>query len=346
MIYVIFCRKSKGNIMKTTINDVAAEAGVSVSTASKALRGTGTISQKTRDTVLAVAEKLQYKPNRSAMMLSKKSKTIGFLCNRSPSVLMDMFETGFREAAEEYGAFGLKTRIRNYSADGDDFEKQLAMLSDADGIIIMPCTDQERSVRAVQKQKVPVITVQSGFDDESVCPGVFIDALAVGRMAAEFLGYASRRPKTAVICGSTGFQQHRLNIQGFLEMLEHTRLQYTDTCSCHDRMDEAAACTHQILQENPDIGSIFVTSYVTPAVCRELVRQGKRDVAVVGMDIYDESACCMEEGILNGLICQNQMQQAKKAVELLFNALCGETPRKNCIFKPELVLRSNLPYYR
>ena len=332
--------------MKITINDVAREAGVSVSTASKALHGTGAIRQETRDAVLAVAEKLQYKPNRSALMLSSKSKTIGFLCNDTPSVLMQMFAAGFLEAAEEYGAFGLKTSICRYSTAADDFEKQLDALSGTDGIIIMPCVDQERSIRAVQTQKVPVITVQSGFDDEMVCPGVFIDALAVGHMAAEFLGYAARRPKTAVICGSTGFQQHRLNIRGFLEMLPAAGLQYTDAYSCRDSMEEAEVCTRQLLEAHPDIGSIFVTSYVTPAVSRELHRLGKRDIAVVGMDVYPESALCLENGGITGLICQNQKQQAKKAVELLFNVLCGEKLKESCIFRPELVLRSNLSYYR
>lgn len=52
-----------------TIVDVAAEAGVSKTTASDALRGRGRVSDATRDAVLAAAERLGYTLNRSARSL-------------------------------------------------------------------------------------------------------------------------------------------------------------------------------------------------------------------------------------------------------------------------------------
>ncbi|BAL89877.1 putative LacI-family transcriptional regulator [Actinoplanes missouriensis 431] len=51
--------------MRTTVHDVADAAGVSVSTVSRALTG-GSVSPATRATVMAAAERLGYRPNRTA----------------------------------------------------------------------------------------------------------------------------------------------------------------------------------------------------------------------------------------------------------------------------------------
>jgi DNA-binding LacI/PurR family transcriptional regulator len=54
---------------RPTIRDVAAAAGVSISTASAALRGTGRVNQETRARVAATAERLGYRVSRAARNL-------------------------------------------------------------------------------------------------------------------------------------------------------------------------------------------------------------------------------------------------------------------------------------
>lgn len=61
---------------KTTLADVAARAGVSQMTASKVLRGTGSISEETRKRVKLAASDLGYVPNLFAGSLSSKSSNI------------------------------------------------------------------------------------------------------------------------------------------------------------------------------------------------------------------------------------------------------------------------------
>lgn len=61
-----------------TIKDVAKEAGVSVSTASRALNNNPRISATTIEKVKKIAKKLDYKPNASAKTLSLgKANEIG-----------------------------------------------------------------------------------------------------------------------------------------------------------------------------------------------------------------------------------------------------------------------------
>src|SRR6266567_3474994 len=66
-----------------TIKDIARALQLSVSTVSKALRGSHEISQETKETVLAYAREHNYKPNPIAQSLKRgRSKSIGVVvCN-------------------------------------------------------------------------------------------------------------------------------------------------------------------------------------------------------------------------------------------------------------------------
>lgn len=77
-----------GNIM-TTLKDVAREAGVNISTASRALNGSKSISVKTASLIKQVAKELNYTPNTNAQILAgKSSHMIGIIV---PEINSDYF---------------------------------------------------------------------------------------------------------------------------------------------------------------------------------------------------------------------------------------------------------------
>ena len=65
---------------QVTIKDIAKELGISASTVSRALKNHPDISQKTRDAVHELAEKLNYQPNAVALSLkNSRTHTIGVI---------------------------------------------------------------------------------------------------------------------------------------------------------------------------------------------------------------------------------------------------------------------------
>jgi LacI family transcriptional regulator len=65
---------------RITIRDVAAHAGVSIATVSKALTGNGRMTAQTRERILRAAQELNFRPNALARGLhSKRSFTVGLL---------------------------------------------------------------------------------------------------------------------------------------------------------------------------------------------------------------------------------------------------------------------------
>ncbi|WP_407867149.1 LacI family DNA-binding transcriptional regulator [Phyllobacterium phragmitis] len=91
----------KGRI---TIHDVAAAAGVSISTASKALNDTGRMGEKTRERVKRVAREIGFRPNALARgLLSKRSFTIGLLTNDTYGRFTLPVMAGVSEALVDHG---------------------------------------------------------------------------------------------------------------------------------------------------------------------------------------------------------------------------------------------------
>ncbi|AJC22567.1 LacI family DNA-binding transcriptional regulator [Pandoraea pulmonicola] len=75
-------RKEKGSV---TVDDVAAEAGVSIKTVSRVLNTEPNISEKTRAKVMAAIALLKYQPNPSARRLASKRSDLIMLVYDNPS---------------------------------------------------------------------------------------------------------------------------------------------------------------------------------------------------------------------------------------------------------------------
>ena len=74
--------------MKSTITDVAKQAGVSMKTVSRVLNNEPNVAKKTREKVLASARELRYSPNLAARGLaSSKSYMIALAYDNSPCLL-------------------------------------------------------------------------------------------------------------------------------------------------------------------------------------------------------------------------------------------------------------------
>src|SRR5947209_5925919 len=117
------------------VEDVARLAGVSKSTASRALRGHPAINVETINRVRAVADQLDYVPNRVAGSLARRrTNTIVLFVNNLVSRQTDEFHDGVEAVCAENGFLMLLQKL------GDDRERktryiQLLREQRVDGVI-------------------------------------------------------------------------------------------------------------------------------------------------------------------------------------------------------------------
>jgi LacI family transcriptional regulator len=96
---------------KTTISDVAKEAGVSTMTVSRVLNGRGEISQETRERVQSVIDRLNYRPSSLARNLkTQRTHTIGLIIPDITNPFFPELVRGAEDIAAEEG-FENKKRL-------------------------------------------------------------------------------------------------------------------------------------------------------------------------------------------------------------------------------------------
>ena len=169
----------------------------------------------------------------------------------------------------------------------------------------------------------------------------------VGRIGAEYISalHGGKPLNTAIIIGEANAQIHRSNITGYREEAAARQIAITEIAESGDQMDRAYDVMGQILRNTPKLDGVFVTSYVSPAVCQCLRDLGREEISVVGVDLFAESRRCLEEGQLDMVIFQNQQLQGYTAVEMMAEFFHTKSALVDRRIKPEIVLRSNAALY-
>jgi LacI family transcriptional regulator len=124
-----------GSGKRVTIHDVAAAAGVSISTASKALNDTGRMGDETRLRVKRVSSEIGFRPNALARgLLSKRSFTIGLLTNDTYGRFTLPVMAGVSEALVDHGVSVFLCAIEDDPALGQ-IHVEAMLDKQVDGII-------------------------------------------------------------------------------------------------------------------------------------------------------------------------------------------------------------------
>lgn len=154
------CGRRKSVKSQATVKDVAARAGVAVSTVHRALHGSGYVSPEARQRVLEAAAALNYRPNALAQSLRRqRSEMIGHIVHSIyPNPFFACVAAGVEERAR---AVNLATVTCNThgSSDVERDYVDLLLRQRVSGIIFT-CPLSEANVRHVQEEGVPVCVVE------------------------------------------------------------------------------------------------------------------------------------------------------------------------------------------
>ena len=124
--------------MAATIEDVARTANVSIATVSRVLAGKENVREETRARVLAVAARLDYRPNRVARSLrAKTSKIIGLIISDIQNPFFTSVVRAVEDIAQAHEYFVLLCNT------DEDTEKEalyieLMMAERVAGVIVSP----------------------------------------------------------------------------------------------------------------------------------------------------------------------------------------------------------------
>lgn len=209
---------------RTTIRDVAAAAGVSVTAVSLVLNNRPSrVSEERRRIILDAAERLHYVPNQVARTLvTQRSMLLALIM---PDVQNLFFAALAKRIEDECRQAGYSLIIANTS-DSRVAESEIIRRLSArgvDGMFLIAAGESCANVDALRSDvsecRCPVLFVDRLIDLDW-CDGVGIDNRAGGRMAAQFLLECGHR-RIACVSGDTRIGNAYERRDGFLEALRN-----------------------------------------------------------------------------------------------------------------------------
>jgi len=145
---------------RATLRDVARESGVSVSTASRALKDDQQISEATRERVRIAAAALAYMPDLVARSLAlRASSVLGLLVPDVTDPIHGSVVSGFEQAAH---AAGYTTIVANSLGDTERERRAISEFAShrVDGLALMGCYLDLGSVRTLTRPS-PVVSMNT-----------------------------------------------------------------------------------------------------------------------------------------------------------------------------------------
>ena len=343
---------------KVTIRDVAAAAGVSISSVHFALTGKAGVSDETREKIRRTAEELGYQPNAFASNLKRSTQRAVLLLPSETgdnqhyyppvwkgihdymhkvNLNVSCIELPFSESDKLHAVDTLKSMVREGSING------ILTIGHIDGI-------SAEEWEEIRRKDISVVLISS---ENPQCHSLYCvrpEYEVIGRTMAELI--TSHIPDFGSIfmcAGNPRWEAHALIVKGFEDYMSenhHPNLIYKDFSWSMEHQNYINIF-NGILR--PDVAACCsVYSQGTILLGRALEDSGKAGaVYSVGSDISPIISDQIRRRILNNVIQKNPYAQGYVGIRTLAEYLAsGKLPeQKNIYVGSEVVLQSNLVMY-
>lgn len=273
---------------RATLADVARLAGVSKSTASKALNGKHHVHRQTVQRVLDAAERLEFLPSAVARNLTAgRTGTVGILTND----LEGRFALPILAGAEDaLGAGEISVLLCDAREDAIRERRHLSTLMERriDGLIVVGGARTEPRQSLGRELPVPAVYAYAPSDDAADL-SLVTDNVMGGRIAGEHLWEVGCR-RIAYIGGDPSYIASAEREEGLRRALTERGAELVVMHSLLADWTErwGRAATARILEEHPDVDGIVGASDGLARAALDILRDHGRavpdDIAVVGFD--------------------------------------------------------------
>jgi LacI family transcriptional regulator len=285
------------NRQRTTIKQVASEAGVSIQTVSRVLNDLPHVAPDTRERVLAVIERLQYRPSTLARsLIQRRSFMLGVITAGLSYIGPSRTLSGITDQAGSLGYDLLLHELPTFDTAKIEPFLDTMLARQIDGIILaVPEIADNRQWLLQHLSDLHVPLVFLTMHPQPGLPIVSIDNYKGGRLATEHL-LAQGFRRIGHIAGPLTWWEAQQRKAGWADALEETGLEVSSIMwvegNWSSKSGELAA--YQLLDRYPDVDAVFAANdqmaLSLMAVARRRGRNVPADLAVVGFDGIPESA--------------------------------------------------------
>jgi DNA-binding LacI/PurR family transcriptional regulator len=333
--------------MRITIRDIARQAGVSVSTVSRAMNHKDDVSEEVRQRVLATAQELNYFSNPHARaLIAGRSRTLGLIIAGSSMPFLNVVVTGVLDAVSLHGY-----SIMVYNT-GEDPQQELQAhrilrQEQVAGVLATSVQSGSAPFRTLREENTPFVLINRRLDDMDT--DYTMGDLRWG--LHELVGHLSRlgHRRIAFLADRPGRFPVTERLIGYQQALADFGIPFDSALVRYfaSRQDNFYDLTRDLMASvRPAPTAIFpYNDWAAAATIRALVDLGYRvpeDVSVVGYDDLEVARYLMPALTT---MTQQAYEIGKAGVDILVERLSWPVDRlwapHRIVFKPELVVRSS-----
>lgn len=329
-----------------TIRDLAVKLNVSVSTVSRALRNAPDINQETRKSVLDMAQKLKYEPNRIAQNLrSKKTNTLGVIV---PEIAFHFFSSsisGIQEyAAQQDYTIMITQSMENYTMEQDNL--QMLVSNRVDGLIISLSSETKNvdHLKAVLERNIPIIMFDRVSDELNVSKVVVDDHDGAFRAVSHLINTECKR--IAFLCGPENLYISQQRKRGYMDAMKKFNMPIEEELIIHtkDLQSDHVQGARKLLDlpERPDAIFCFIDPFAitTIQLAKERGISIPEELSVVGFT--NEPVSQYIEPSLT-TVAQPAFELGQEAAKLFFDQIVDKEDYEPVtkIVPTELIIRNS-----
>ncbi|GAB4098033.1 LacI family DNA-binding transcriptional regulator [Sinomonas halotolerans] len=309
------------------IDEVAAAAGVSTATVSRAIRGLPRVSPTTRAKILATAKELGYVPSSAATRLATgKTHTIGVL---APYVDRWFFGKAIAGVDDELHGKGYNLSLFHLGGRTEPRERLFSrsmVHKQIDAILLLCMYLHPEEIEDLQAIEMPLIVIGGPVPG---CPNVGIDDYRAARATTEHLiGLGHRH--IALLHGQDdsdlNFSVPKIRVEGFHDAVHEAGLELDPDAAFYGNFTvqsgiEAMARFLEMPEPRPT-AMVCASDEMALGALFEARRRGlnvPKDLSIVGIDGHEMGAAA---GLTT--VWQDPMAQARRGTQMLLAELAGE----------------------
>ncbi|WP_433078753.1 LacI family DNA-binding transcriptional regulator [Dactylosporangium sp. CA-052675] len=320
------------------MRDVAAAAGVSVSTVANVLNNPGVVAEATRARVEAAMDTVGFVRSAPARQLrGLPSRLVGSITLDQSHPFYAELNRGIEDHLDEAGCMLLacSTDLRP-----DKELRALRLLEEQSprGVIITPTGEQPQRLTAVSSRGTPVVLLDARQAGTGLC-AVAVDHELGGRLAGEHLiGLGHRR--IAFVTAGPDIEPVRQRRDGLAAASRDAGLVELRMAPAGFAEGTDAVISALLDRADPPTAAVCVNDVVALALIRGLEARGLRvpgDLSVVG---YDDLPFAAHVRPALTTVARPIRELGRVAAELLLSEDAAGHRHQELVFTPELVIRS------
>lgn len=326
---------------RVTVRDIAALAGVSTSTVSRALNDHPAISPRTKQAVREACEKLNYVPDITAKGLSGHgTHTIGIVVPDISNPYFSALCTAMEGRAAEKGYRAIVTNtLHNPAYELDAIDQLLA--HQVDGMLIAACSPASQEAHGALLGSTPCVYV--GCNHGPGCSFVETDNRRGAYEAAQYLRLLGHRD-ILFLGGRQSSRTLERRLEGYRRSMALNGLPCRELIWEGDEAGLLPWCGERALElfrsgEVPDA----ILAYSDMAAVRVLDAAeacGLRVPEAFSLAGFDNIAFGNLPQMALTTVSQKKFQTGRLAADRLLEKIGGKTGRTEDVLQPELIIRS------